>query len=207
MSSHRERADIAAYRAAHPDISHTRALNAVRAGWRRPGPDPRQATDPADAGGISAMLDHSWHHLADASTTEAPAVLVLARAYRAVIAISAAAALLVEHCVPTPQHHPPIVDHAEHLAERIAPVIGNYLLQQHRITGARPTDPLLFWAGPDLRSAERRMLAVAELLQLHCDRVARDDSVLVDQRRAAAATLAFAGFVGMQLGGPMSWMG
>lgn len=31
MRSHRERADIAAYCAQHPDASHTRALRAVRA--------------------------------------------------------------------------------------------------------------------------------------------------------------------------------
>lgn len=205
MSSHRERADIAAYRALHPDTTHTRALNAVRAGWRPPAPDPRQAEDPADAGGILAMLDHADHQLT-AITTTTPSVLVLARSHRAITAISVAGSLLTAHCVPTPAHHPPIVEHADQLDDRITPVIGDYLRLQHPITGARPTDPMLGWIGPNRHEAEHRILDIAEHLQLHSDRVARDETVPIDQRRVAAHTVHFASFVGMQLGGPVHWM-
>lgn len=205
MSSHRERADIAAYRALHPDASHTRALRAVRAGWRRPDPDQRQAQDPTDPGGIVAMLDNAHHHLA--TTTDKPAVLVLARTHRAVTAISVAGSLLTAHCVPTPEHHPPIVDEAIRLDNRITPVIGEYLRLQHSINGARPRDPMLDWIGPNQDGIEQRMLGIAEQLQLHCDRIARDDTVPFDQRRAAAHAVHFASFVGMQLGGPVCWTG
>ncbi|MFR9753848.1 hypothetical protein ACL02S_22805 [Nocardia sp. 004] len=142
----------------------------------------------------------SWPCSTTPTTTMTPAVLVLTRSHRAVTAISVAGSLLTEHCVPAPEHHPPIVDHADQLNAQLMLVIGDYLRLRHSITGDRPADPMLYWVGPNLDIAEHLQL------QLHCDRVARDDTAQFDQRRAAAHTANFASFVGMQLGGPMHWL-
>ncbi|WP_316575667.1 hypothetical protein [Nocardia canadensis] len=133
ISSQREPADIAAYRA------------------------PRRAEDSPDAGGILAMRDHAQHHLATADPAT-PAVLVLARSHRAVTAIKAAGSLLTSHWPPAPEHRPPIVEGAD----RIAAVIGNCLRRRHPIIDARPDDPMLHWVGPTPNDAEQRMLGIAE---------------------------------------------